>query len=720
MNAFSFSGLLVLISSLFFGFFVFLKNPKNKINRLWLIFSIAVSLWGLAALKIGLIPQEKKELALLWWRITYLGIIFIPVLFYHFVHAWLGIKKNLFLNLFYFWGLFFFILEWTPWADLFYGLNTLTFVFSAVYIVRPATALFTFFVLSWTGIIFYSHYKLYQAFKESTGQIKNQIKYFFLGIAIAFTGGGATFLIPFGINLYPFLNFAVPLYPAIMAYAILRYRLMDIKIVFTRAGIFLAVYTVVLGIPFIILKYTGSGLLATSFAVVSATIGPLMYRFLQVKAESVILAQQHRYQKILLQTAIGMVTEHNLDKLSKLIVYILKNAIRINFAAIFIKDKKSNLYALRSIRGESNIGKCVKNFHADDPFIVYIKRKLESSFPEEAPREVMQSSNIIFQAKAIIPISIGDELIGFVFLGEKINNQPYTDEDINVFRILSRQAALAIENCIFFEESKDMQQRMFAAEKLASIGGMADGIAHQIKNRLNLFSLAGGELKLEIKSFAEKHKDLLGNTPELNETFKYINEISSSIIDNVQRTDGIIKGILDFAKVENKENLFGNFPFKEIIELSSRLLMLKHEANSLPLTLRIDGKEEIYGFKAQLIEVLYNLLDNAYEAIQERKTHPNAKETGPFVPEIKVDLTHTQELHIIKVSDNGIGIKEENKHKIFAPFFTTKTSYKSGSGIGVYVVKRIIEENHKGKIRFTSTYMQGTTFIIELPRPAMK
>jgi len=719
MNAFSLSGLLVIISSLFFGFFVFLKNPGNKVNRLWMIFSIAVALWGLAAFKSGLLPPGKEESAVLWWRITYLGITFIPVLFYHFVHAWLGIKKKTLLYLFYVWGFFFVALQWIPWGDLFISLNTLKLVFSSFYVLKP-TPLFNFFVLGWFSIIVYSHYELYKAFRNSVGLRKNQIRYFFLAIALAFFGGGFSFSMCYGLNIYPYSNFAVPLYPAIMAYAILRYRLMDIRIVFTRAGIFLAVYTVVLGMPFIILKYTGSGLLSTSFAVIFATIGPLIYRFLQVKAESVILAQQHRYQKILLQTAIGMVTEHDLNKLSKLIVYILKNSIRINFAAIFIRDKKSNLYALRSIRGESNIGKCAKNFYADDPFIVYIKRKLESSFPEEAPREVMQSSNIISQAKAIIPISIGDELIGFVFLGEKINNQPYTDEDINVFRILSRQAALAIENCIFFEESKDMQQRMFAAEKLASIGGMADGIAHQIKNRLNLFSLAGGELKLEIKSFVEKHKELLGNTPELNETLKYLNEISSSIIDNVQRTDGIIKGILDFAKVENKENLFGNFSFRKIIELSSRLLMLKHEANSLPLTLRIEGKEEIYGFKAQLIEVIYNLLDNAYEAIQERQTHANAESPEPFVPEIKVNLTHTQELHIIKVSDNGIGIKEENKHKIFAPFFTTKTSYKSGSGIGVYVVKRIIEENHKGKIHFTSTYMQGTTFIIELPRPAMK
>ncbi|MDD5464923.1 MAG: ATP-binding protein [Candidatus Omnitrophica bacterium] len=491
---------------------------------------------------------------------------------------------------------------------------------------------------------------------------------------------------------------------------------MNIKIIFTRAGIFLAVYTIVLGIPFIVLKRTGSGLLATSLAVIFATIGPLVYRFLQMKAESAILAQQRRYQRILLRAAVGMVTEHDLARLSKRIVFTLKNTIRLNFSAIFIRDKKNNLYQLKSIRGESNIGECVKSFAMDDPFIDYLKENHGNFFFENAPEQIKGSSNILSKSKIVIPVLIGEELFGFVFLGEKINTHPYSNEDINVFKILSRQAALAIENCIFFEESKDSQQRMFAAEKLASIGGMADGIAHQIKNRLNLFSLAGGEIKIVGRSFVAKHAKLINSNPELDKTFKYLDEIAVSIMDNVKRTDSIIKGILDFAKVEKKENLFGIFSFKETIELSSLLLMLKHEAASLPLSVKIDSEDAIYGVKSQLTEVIYNLLDNAYEAIKERKMQSSAKELESFVPAIELSLTRTQDHQIIKISDNGIGIKEEDKPKVFAPFFTTKTSYKSGSGIGAYVVKRIIEENHKGKIWFTSEYMKGTSFIIELPK----
>ncbi len=87
---------------------------------------------------------------------------------------------------------------------------------------------------------------------------------------------------------------------------------------------------------------------------------------------------------------------------------------------------------------------------------------------------------------------------------------------------------------------------------------------------------------------------------------------------------------------------------------------------------------------------------------------------------MKMKLSQTEKAYHIEISDNGMGMKPEDKNKIFAPFFTTKSSYKSGTGIGMYVVKRMVEENHKGKISFSSEYGEGTKFSIELPKKAGK
>jgi signal transduction histidine kinase len=177
-----------------------------------------------------------------------------------------------------------------------------------------------------------------------------------------------------------------------------------------------------------------------------------------------------------------------------------------------------------------------------------------------------------------------------------------------------------------------------------------------------------------------------------------------------------VRGILTYARVEEKETFFSHFSFKEIIEASLELLKIKHELQEFPLTIDLDNCDRVYGVKAQIMESMYNVLDNGYEAALDKKHHLSKEEKEKFTPLIKLKLSEGSNNYRIEISDNGSGIKEESKQKIFAPFFTTKSSYKSGTGIGMYVVRRIVEENHKGRIWFESAHMQGTKFIIELPK----
>lgn len=232
MNIFTISGLLIGFSSLVFGIFVLIKGKKNHINQLWSIFTLAVAIWGFGGYKVSLTTDYSQ--ALLWWRFTYIGIIFIPVLFYHFVYLFLELKKKIILYLIYLFGFFFFFLMWTSWADIFFGLNNITFLFNSFYWVYPPTYLFTFFFLCWFGIIIYAHYKLYQVLRRSSGLKHNQIKYFFLATAVGFSGGSISFLPCFGIEIYPYLNLSVPLYPVIMSYAIVKYELLDIRVFAAR------------------------------------------------------------------------------------------------------------------------------------------------------------------------------------------------------------------------------------------------------------------------------------------------------------------------------------------------------------------------------------------------------------------------------------------------------------------------------------------------------
>ena len=162
-----------------------------------------------------------------------------------------------------------------------------------------------------------------------------------------------------------------------------------------------------------------------------------------------------------------------------------------------------------------------------------------------------------------------------------------------------------------------------------------------------------------------------------------------------------------------KHRMFETFIFKEIVNLAYEMLKVKHHLpDKLIVSTNFKETDTVFGVKSQLMEVIYNVIDNAFEATEEKQNLLKNEEQIKYVPQIDISLTYKNNKAIIKISDNGIGIKEENSGKIFIPFFTTKASFKSGTGIGMYIVRRMIVENHKGKIWFESKYMIGTDIII--------
>ena len=605
-------------------------------------------------------------------------------------------------------------------------ISDLKLIFDSFYYNQSNGLVYPIFFLIWVMLVLRGHYELAIFYRKISGFKRNQARYFFVGMLVGFLGGTTNFFPMFNINIYPFGNFTIPLYSLIVTYAILRYRLMDVRVFFSRAAAFLVSYPFFLSIPFffayrmqpLLYPFLGTNwwLVPAGLIIFFASLSPLAYSQLRIRMEEKLLVEQKRYQKLLLQAASGMATEHDLGRLSKLIVYIVKRAVKIEFATIFIEDKISRSYRMRAFR-DTKVG-VYRNitFLYEHPVIQYLLKHREPCLYEELPSDVRRSLGTLSNAALIVPSVVQDSLLGFVILGEKLNKQPYSDDDINVFKILSHQAALAIENSLFLEETKQAQEKIFTAEKLASIGGMADGVAHQIKNRLNQFSVASGELKYEIKDYLKKHPAVTKKNKDLKKTLNYLTDIADSLISNVKRTDGIVKGILNFARVEENSTFFSKFALKEVIDLSTDLLKIKHEVAQVPLEVKLGSSGSVYGVKAQITEAVYNLLDNAYEATQEKRTLLAKQGEDSFNPLIKIKLTHKPDVDLLEISDNGIGMRDESKAKVFAPFFTTKSSYKSGTGIGMYVVKRMIEENHKGKVRFDSAYMEGTKFFVELPK----
>jgi len=704
MTVYQLSGILNALVACMVSALCFSGRPSSKLDRSFVYFAIAVSLWSVPAAVTQFISSIFYQLVM--WKISVLGIIAVAPAFYNFAINLLARKKKRASTL----------KAICAGAVIVTALDISPLMIRGISARCPVPGPAFFVLILYFAAVLAAGLTLIEEYRAGlTGLGKDEIKYYFTASIVFFIGIISNWIFWYGI---PSARFGSILAGAGIAtmYAFTRFSLIEIRLTFTRAGIFTVIYAFILIIPFWLGIKTEKWQLSVALMGILASIGPFIYGILGKKVKDILLARQRQYQQMLLQISQSMIKHHDIDKLTKYIVYAVKKSVRIQYAAIFVNSNDDEAYMLRAVK---DLGRMHPKFFFSykHPLVSFMKAHKKPVTIDELPQTLDGFKEIDLGIRLIVPSFMDERLVCFLLLGDKLDKTPYSEDDINVFLTLAGQTALAVENCLYLEEFERAQERIFSADKLASLGGMADGVAHQIKNRLNQFSIAAGEQQYEIEEFMKKHKKVVDSTPELKKTFEYLVEISASMLENVKKTTNVIQGVISFAHVEEKGAGFSTFDVDDIIKPTLELLCVKHQISRFPISIIAGKSHVIYGVKSQVMECLYNLLDNAYEAFKEKKDY-HVKDKDSFEAEIFFKVSKKDKYSVLEVSDNGIGIKEENMNKIFAPFFTTKSSFKTGGGVGMYVVKRMVEENHKGKIRVESEYLKGTRVYLELPEAA--
>ncbi len=218
------TGVLIAATSLFMAALMF-SLQKNALNRIWGAFCIAVFVWGISFYFVA--TRQTPEEARLWWKISHIGVILIPVFFTHFVYVFLQQKSRFSLPGVYAVGVFFLFADLaTTWL-----IHDMRFVFGEFFYDSPPGFLYLPFFLYFQGLIIYGHYLLLRAYLASKDLMqREQIRYFFMATFVGFLGGGISFSPVFGIDIYPTTTITVTLYPVIMGFAILRFKLFDMRV----------------------------------------------------------------------------------------------------------------------------------------------------------------------------------------------------------------------------------------------------------------------------------------------------------------------------------------------------------------------------------------------------------------------------------------------------------------------------------------------------------
>ncbi len=705
-----FSAFVNLTTSSILSIFVLGRNYKLPLNRAFFYFAFSVAFWSFFYFLWQISKDEAH--ALLWCRVLMAGAIFIPSTFFHFstvlIDTFQKYKKFIFCS--YLISAFFLIIDAT---DLF------------VKDVRPrlsflywptAGSLYAPFLIFFIGVAILAHVLMFRYYNNLSGIKRNQVKYVFLGTAVGFIGGVTNYPLWFDIPILPIGNIFVSVYVFLVAFAIIKYRLMDIRLAISNTAIFIGVYSLVLGLPFYIYSLEAH-LVALIIMLVLATTGPFIYLFIQKRAEDRLLQEQRRYQATLRQASAGMGKIKDLRKLLSMIVYVLTHAIQIEHALVYIYDEGQKKYVLGAAKRKSGHSRFIENIEENSPLVKYfLESKNPVIFEEVKQRaqdykdsQLTQLEQIIasLEGELVVPIFIDQNLTAIIVMGKKESGKSYTEDDLGVFSILANQTALAIENAKFYEDMKSTHEQLFQAEKMATIGTMADGLSHQINNRFHALGFIAGDA---LDTIRLNQKEL---TPEkMKEVMAELDRALVRVQENVTQGGEIVQGLLKYTR--KGEVGFTALDVQAVFKSALEMAQFKIKTDQLKIIHDYDPAviPKIKGNFTQLQEVFFNLIDNGYDAMMQRK---NEKKEPGYKPTLIVRVSKEDNYAQIIFEDNGMGVKDEDIRKLFTPFFTTKLSSKKGTGLGLYVIKKIVEDNHNGQVEMVSKYMQGTQMKLRLP-----
>ena len=683
-----YSPLVACLLSLFCGLWVYFGALNNRQNIYFALFSILLSIWAYACFIQSV--TSFANIALTYDIIIYDVAILIPIVFYKLTQKLIDKEENIT----YFSYLFGFLLLLSNYSNTFR--RGVFFLSNNRFVTLPTIGWFVF-LLYFVAFIACSLNQLYLAMRTSLGQRQNRLKYFFVSSNFLALGGG--FYVILIVCRLPFLfgvlsnllsSVMLSVFVLMTSHAIHKYKLMDITIVI-RKGL---IYSVLIGFftgLYILMLYIFSSLLgglgtrtsiyfsAVLIIFFAITFQPLRDK-IQELIDKVFFRGRYDYQKTLKELSLTARSIAGIDELFEKILTSIVNIIQLKNASVYVLDKRAGQYALRRSTG-TDIRRSV--LPKDDDIIDQLASKKEAIMSDETSKISGDIGGFMrdISAAIIFPMFAKDELVGFLCLGEKLSGEVYSNEDIDLLTTLCNQMGVSIENARLYEDALESQKHLYQADKLSTVGALAAGLAHEIRN-----PIAAIKGFTQVLDKAVKEHD--------HETLKDFKEVVPRQLDRINE---IVEKLLTLSKPQQLEK--SKVDINKLLIDIIRLVEKQALKQKIQIIKTFDDLPQTLADPQQLTQAFLNLILNAIQAIPD----------GGAL-EIRTKFVGTDRI-FIEFIDNGVGIDNDKLSRIFEPFFTTKSG---GSGLGLSVTHKIILD-HNGKIEVESEVGKGAKFTIMVP-----
>jgi signal transduction histidine kinase len=363
------------------------------------------------------------------------------------------------------------------------------------------------------------------------------------------------------------------------------------------------------------------------------------------------------------------------------------------------------------------------------------------------------------QPKSILcsPILHQGKFLGILYLENNLVTGAFTSDRVQLLNLLCAQAAISLENAQLYEraqnyaqqleqsfaesqqKSEDLQQalqdlqqtqlQMVQSEKMSALGNLVAGVAHEMNNPLGFIAASLKQakptftdivehLKLYQESFANPSDEIKDHAEEID--LDYSLSDLPKMIDSMSMACDRLKNISTSLRTFSRADQDYKVPFNIHEGINSTILILKHRLKTNDLRPAIEvvtnygNLPQIECFPGQLNQVFMNILANAIDALEESNQGRSFEEIKANPNLITITTSIENNLVKIAIADNGKGMNEQVKSKVFDHLFTTKAVGK-GTGLGLAIARQIVEETHGGKLSFNSVLGHGTEFITEIP-----
>ena len=679
------------------GLLVFTRpSAYKRVNVIFSLLCLTCAFWNFGAFMVPVVDQVAWKL--FWIRFIFAVSCFLPAILVHFSVIFPAYQHRVS-------SLKTLILYFPPL--IFLALSPTELIVESILRIRPITfeygIVHSFISFYFVIYLSFGFYVLLRSYRDSIGIYRLQIKYCFTGMLLTAIAGLITnLLLPImGTSEFGGLG---PSFTIIMVgfitYSIIKHRLMDIDVVLKKGT------TYVLLILLLFIPSTALILLSQKFffggidylfsLVILSLLFLVAFLFHSIKpgtekaVEQLLFKHKYDYRETLGRFSKVLISILDLQSLSKRIIETIVQTMGVEKATLFLwNEEKGGYYVFES--KNVTVASSFPFLRREDPLprhlekigTTIVREELLKQGPDQELKKIIDEMSLL-EAEVSIPLISRIQLIGIINLSHKSSKNIYSHEDIELLSMLANQTAIAVENARLYEDLKKSKSYMRRADRLASLGTLTAGLAHEIRNPL-----------VAIKTFTQLLPERIGD-----EEFR--NHFLSIASGEVDRISSLVNELLDFARtsdpklaVEDINSILDGMILLISTEAKKKHIeILKEYAGDLP-SINID--------REQIKQVFLNVLLNAIEA---------TPENGKITAETRSFVKPGGETYIqIRVTDTGCGIAGEYLEDIFNPFFTTKNK---GSGLGLSISHQIVQD-HRGYIDVESELNKGSTFFINLP-----